>query len=265
MPWSPAMSTTRYERRPPVGELIAYRREPWRVLSVEDVDQGAWSDDARDYWLLRGMPEPTTWHHRPFNVVVESVPGGQMGDLKVGPRHSPTWHVLPEHYAVCVTCGELAPCLAHTAMLQAEAEMARIEKQMRLLPGCCPACQEPITSRQETVTFPGPNLLLPTGSPDPVFHLRRDCRGGAARYEEVWVNADPTRPRSLLTLRCKGLLVVHGDGSAECHGSIDCPSVYAHHGHLTACYAQSHGCGRGCSPVGHPGCRVRRNTTGIRP
>lgn len=262
--WSPAMSTSHYDRRPPVGALIALDRKPWRVRTVEDIPADEWSDEHRDVWLRDGMPDP--WRSRPFRVEVESPAGIEAGTATVGPRNHPTWHVLPEHYAVCVTCGELAPCREHTAMKQAEAEMARLEKQMRLMPGCCPACQEPITSRQQTVTFPGENLLLITGAPDPVFHLRQACRDGAARYEEMWVRADPTRPRSLLTLRCRGLLVVHHDGSAECHGAPDCPSVYAHHGHLTACYAQSHGCGRGCSPVGHPGCRVRRDsTTSIRP
>lgn len=260
--WAPAMSKTHYDRRPPVGQLIALDRKPWRVLTVEDVPADEWSDEHRDRWLDDNMPDP--WHYRPFEVVVEDA-FGQRGRLTVGPRHFASWHVLPEHYAVCVSCGELAPCLHHTSMLAAQRVMKRVEHDMQILPGCCPACQEPITSRQESVTFPGENLLVPLGYPDPTFHLRRACRSGAERYEEMWVAVDPTRPRSLLTLRCTGGIVVHHDGSAECHGAEDCPSVYAHHRHYTACYAQSHGCGRGCSPAGHPGCTLSRATKSIRP
>lgn len=255
--WSPAMCERGYyDRRPPVGALVAFRRTPWRVIAVDDVESNDWDDRTRDEWLALGMPDQ--WHYRPFRVRVESPAGGDRGSMTVHSWNSITWQILPEHYAVCVSCGELAPCLAHTAMKQAERAMVRVEREMQLMPGCCPACQEPITKRQESKTFPGENLLLPFGDPDVTFHMRSACRGGAEQYEEMWVRADPTRSRSLLTLFCEGHIIVHHDGSAECHGAPDCPTVYARHRSYSACYTQSHGCGRGCSPVGHPGCRIAR-------
>ena len=260
--WTPAMREAHYDRRPPVGRLVAHRRQPWRVIAVHDVPSDEWTEQERDAWLDERMPDP--WRRRPFLVDVED-PQGTPGRMRVGPQHTPTWHVLPEHYAVCVSCGELAPCIEHTSMIQAQRVMERVERDMRTLPGCCPACQEPITRRQESVTFTGENLLVPLGAPDPTYHLRNACRSGAARYEEMWVKADPTRPRSLLTLSCEGGVIVHHDGSAECHGAPDCPSVHARHRYYAACYTQSAGCGRGCPAVGHPGCAVRRNKTGIRP
>jgi hypothetical protein len=127
-----------------------------------------------------------------------------------------------------------------------------------VLPGCCWSCAEPITSRQGFRVFLGPNVLLPTALDDPAFHTRQACREGARSYEEAWVRADPSRPRSLLTLFCEGTVIVHGDGSAECFGAKDseCPNVRARHRTSAACYYQSHGCPRGCSRSGHPGTRI---------
>ena len=259
--WTPAMTVRCYDRRPPIGALIAYQRKPWRVLAIDDVDPANWTDDERDYLARPFMGSD----RNPFRIRVEPIGGGKGGGLRVSPWHYRAWHLLPEHYAVCVSCGELAPCLAHTSMLAAQEAMKRAERDMATLPGCCPSCQEPITHRQESVTFPGDNLLNPTAESGPTFHLRRACRGGAERYEEMWVRADPTRPRSLLTLSCGGSVIVHGDGSAECHGAEDCPSIHARHGHYAACYVQSHGCGRGCTRSGHPGTRVAGRPRGVQP
>lgn len=260
--WSPAMAERHYDRRPPVGRLVAVQRKAWRVQSVEDIAPCDWSDESRDRWVTERMPDP--WTRAPFRVIVTPAEGGQEHSTVIEGGRYVTWHVLPEHYAVCVSCGELAPCREHTSMVQAQAVMERVERDMRTLPGCCPACQEPITKRQQSVTFPGDNLLVPLGSPDVTYHLRNACRSSAARYEEMWVQADPTRPRSLLTLFCEGGVIVHQDGSAECHGAEGCPSVYARHRHYAACYAQTHGCGRGCSRVGHPGRRIANYPKGVR-
>jgi hypothetical protein len=62
------------------------------------------------------------------------------------------------------------------------------------LPGCCHACREPITARQKSVTFEGPNLLFPElGDDSAVFHLREMCRWAARRYDETWTKAQPGR------------------------------------------------------------------------
>lgn len=256
--WQPAMVVRHYDRRPPVGGLIAYQRKAWRVLAVEDYPREEWTAEQEEAWAGRAIRG-----HEPMRVEVSSPDGSEVGRMTVGPRYV-SWDVLPEHYAVCVSCGELAPCVEHTSMVAAQAAMAQAERDMATLPGCCAACQEPVTHRQEAVRFPGENLLVPLGSPGVIFHLRRSCRGSAARYEEMWVAADPTRPRSLLTLSCEGSLIVHGDGSAECHSADPCPSIYADHRVIAACYTQSHGCGRGCSVTGHPGARAPR-AQGIRP
>lgn len=254
--WDPAVRGTDWEgRKPPVGALIAWNRRPLRVVEVRDQPPGDWDEKARDQWLEAGMPEP--WHRAPFEVHVRPVGGGKRTMGIIQPWHYGWARPLPDHYAVCVHCGELAPCREITAQRQARQEMAAFERLANVLPGCCWGCSEPITARQRAVTFPGENLLMPTAGPDVTFHLRRTCFGAAARYEERWVTADPRRPRSLLTLRCAGSVIVHADGSAECFGAVDsdCPSTHAWHRGWSACYAQTHGCGQGCSPVGHPGCQ----------
>lgn len=257
--WRPALTErVCYDRRPPVDGVIGFRGKPYRVLAIDEVHPSNWTDDERDAWQQAGMPDP--WRLAPFRVRVLPLPGGEPHGMRVGPQHRVTWHLLPEHYAVCVSCGEVAPCSELTGQRQAEREMVRFERLAGILPGCCWGCTEPLTARQKTYTFEGENAWMPT-APAPVFHARQACRSSAAAYEDAWVAADPNRPRSLLTLRCVGRVVVHHDGTAECFGAAesDCPNVLARHVSYTACYAQSHGCPRDCPREGHPGATLRRH------
>jgi len=249
------------ERLPAIGSLVAYDFQPHRVLSHDPVHNANWTEQERDAWMQAGMPDP--WPLAPVRVAVENLTTGKRYGFRIPPVHFLPYGwlpALPEHYAVCWQCGDLAPCREVEAQGEAEREMVVFDKLANVMPGCCWSCSEPITSRQHATTFAGPNLLLPTAPADPSFHLRRDCRSGAAKYEEMWVAADPTRSRSLLTLTCTGTVVVHHDGSAECFGAVesDCPSVYAGHRSHTACYSWNLDCPRGCPKAGHPGCAMTR-------
>jgi hypothetical protein len=254
MDWRPAICERTYGRRPEVGCLIGQNHAVWRVTGVEEINPGDWSERARDEWMQFGMPDP--WERRPFRVLATKPQGGPQHSMLVEPWNFVAWQVVPEHYAVCSECGDPAPCRDLLGQRQAAKELAKAEADMSLPDGCCPACREPITTRQKTHRFPGPNLLNPFGLPDVEFHTRRKCHHGAAKYEHMWVAADPSRQRSLLTLRCDGGVVVHADGTGECHGAEDCPNIYARHNSYRACYTQSHGCGRGCSSANHPGTRL---------
>lgn len=244
--WSPAIVARggRLPRRPEVGWIIAADRKPWVVLEVRDGDG----------------------QEVEYEVFVRPLDGTKHYGMRVPPHTYQAFHHLPEHFAVCHSCGELAPCREHERGLYAAREAERMEHELKLLPGCCPACQEPITSRQQTIDFPGEHVFNPFMPSDPVFHTRRKCLGGARRYENAWVAADPTRPRSLLTMYCEGTVIVHQDGSAECFGAAnsDCPSVHADHRCYAACYTESQGCGRGCSRIGHPGTRIAGRPQGLR-
>lgn len=259
MTWRPAQSGGHLRDWPEPGELVAVNRTPYRVVEVRARELVDWSAESRDEWEASGFPEP--WQYAPHALVCQPVTGGRPVHFSVNRRH--LWshvHRLPEHYAVCAQCGELAPCMETTSAQQAAVEMERFERLANILPGCCWSCGEPITSRQHALTYDGPNVWMPTAPEGVRFHERRACLSAATRYENDWAAADAARRRTLLTLACAGTLTVHADGSAECYGaeSSDCPTIHARHRGYQACFTLTHGCPLGCSQVGHPGCHVRR-------
>ncbi|WP_405852949.1 hypothetical protein OG571_47680 (plasmid) [Streptomyces sp. NBC_01369] len=129
------------------------------------------------------------------------------------------WYTLPEHYGVCRICRELPPCrhVHNDAIMDRASE--RMAKDMAIMPGVCHGCREPITKRQKTFAFPGPNLIRPDlGNDSAIFHTRRDCLATARSYDERWAAAEPQRTRLLY---CEGTVTVHHDESRECD-SLDC-------------------------------------------
>lgn len=261
--WNPE-GVKRPDGRPEVGTVVAHDRRAWQVMHVAVVDPE--SDEERD--LMRAVTAPFRDRQMPYRITLRRLHGAKherensVGDVAFRVRAGSHYPQPFPAYAngrvpLCSCCGHPWPCLEADQQAQAAKELKAAEREMSLLPGCCPACREPVTSRQRSITFGGPNVRNPLAE-GPTFHLRRRCWGEAARYEEAWFQAEPGRQRSLLTLSCAGTLIVHGDGTAECFGAdgSDCPSPYAHHRGYTACYLQGHGCGRGCSRVGHPGTSV---------
>lgn len=259
--WRPEGVADRFGggKRPAVGDVVAYDRRAWEVRHVADADPTP--EEAEKLALY---VEPYRDTMRPYRMSLRRVYGerhereNSAGDIALRATVS-SYNGLPVYpngrVPLCSCHGHPWPCLEADQQAEAEKELKRAEKALRLLPGCCPACEEPVTSRQRSITFGGPNVTNPLAE-GPTFHLRRKCYSAAAVYEEKWVAAEPGRARSLLTLRCEGTVVVHHDGTAECYGAAfsDCPSVHARHRAYTSCYLQSHGCGRGCTPAGHPGC-----------
>lgn len=260
--WHPLGVAREYgRRRPSVGDLVAYDYRAWEVTHVQVRDF-----EADDEERLRGYRPEYRDEMRPYSVTLRRVHGAPHD--RENSRREIELRVRAFAYGgfdryenrrvpLCSCHGHPWPCMDAEQQEQAEKELKAAEKVLRLMPGCCPACEEPVTSRQRSITFGGPNVTNPLAE-GPTFHLRRKCRNAAATYEEKWVTAEPGRQRSLLTLSCAGTVIVHADGSAECFGAdkSDCPSVYARHRRYSACYIQSHGCGRGCTPTGHPGTRI---------
>jgi hypothetical protein len=213
--WMPSSADhTRYfyaDADPPhVGSLLGNERTVYRVLDVRERDLVDWdpNDEGRfrqaSKALDRGEPNldyqkgwdgrPETWCNRPRAVVVQPVSGGKPKHLRFPHRGWRQWYALPEHYAVCVSCGEPYPCLHFDAEREAGREMKRVEQLMSVPPGGCWHCLEPITSRQKAFAFPGENLLLP-GGPPPSFHQRSSggCYDAAYQYRKRWLAADPAR------------------------------------------------------------------------
>lgn len=260
--WRPEGVAREYgRRRPTVGDLVAYDYRAWEVAHVKMRD---FEDD--DQARATGYRPQHYDEMRPYSVSLRRIHGErhehENSRQEIGLRVRAFTYGGFDRYAdgrvpLCSCHGHPWPCRDSDQQAQAEKEIKAAEKELRLLPGCCPACEEPVTSRQKAITFGGPNVRNPLAE-GPTFHLRRKCQHAAAKYEDAWVAAEPGRQRSLLTLTCAGTVIVHGDGTAECFGAdeSDCPSVFARHRGYSACYIQSHGCGRGCSPVGHPGTRI---------
>lgn len=261
--WFPD-GTAHYEpgTRPAVGDVVPYGRRAWTVTHIAD-------DDLRpeEEAYVQGYTAAWREKQRPYLISLRRLHGAaherenSAGDLalRVSVRGRLDRRYPNGRVPLCSCCGHPWPCLAADQERQAEKELEAAERELALMPGCCPACGEPVTSRQRGITFEGPNVRNPLAS-NPTFHLRQQCQGAAARYEDSWVAADPRRKRSLLTLRCSGTVIVHADGTGECFGADAadgyCPSIHARHRAMYACYTQTLGCGRDCSREGHPGTRL---------
>lgn len=249
------------QARPQVGDVVAYDRRAWEVRDIVDADA-----THEEQERLATLVEPYRTERRPFRVTLRRIHGAPHERensardiaLRVRANAYRPFPVYPNgRVPLCSCCNEPWPCLDADQQAQAAKELREAERQLRVMPGCCPACEEPVTSRQRSITFGGPNVRNPLAE-GPTFHLRRRCYGAAAKYEDLWVADEPGRARSLLTLSCSGTVIVHQDGDAECFGAdgSDCPSVFARHRGYMACYIQGHGCGRGCQSTGHPGTRI---------
>lgn len=208
-----------------VEQLVIWERRAHRVVETRERDLTDWPEQYREQWVKQGMPEAATWAARPFIVVVRPD-----DDQATKPQHligpaNHMWQTLPEHYAICRLCGELPPCRhVHNEKIATRAA-ERFEKEMAILPGCCHACREPITRRQKSVRFTGPNLIRPDlGDDSAIFHLRSKCHGAVRQYDERWAKATG-KPRRFF---CEGTLTVHLGGSTDCTELAACPGLVDH-------------------------------------
>jgi hypothetical protein len=230
------------------GDLIVVDRKIWSVIEARPDPVVDWHEQDHRYYEWHCGPSEVVpgqirrrkpnegcsreeWPLRPLCVMAEPSGGGTREHFEVRPYLRPRAYVLHPHYPVCASCREPYPCreLDIEAAIDKQAEeFARLEA---IMPGCCWACEEPVTSRHKAMSFDGENLLLPGGSPV-VFHLRQKSKGGvsclhsAMDYEERWVPAGAGRR---WRLSCPGNLVRHLDGQ-ECSELTDCPGPDVRHG-----------------------------------
>lgn len=210
--WRPQAARLSYGL-PEVGQLLAIAFEAWRVVDVIE------SDDRHD-------------------VIVRRESDGEKGKRR-GVRvpkgtRKPQWYVLPEHYAICRTCEQVPPCRDEWAASVADdvaKEQARYD-----MPGICPACREPVTSRQQSVTML--NVIVPLGA-DVTFHRRSRCIASAVQYEQRLCAQTGDR----LKLSCSGFQVQHLDGLQEC-AEPECPDPAVHHRGFAMCYVSNVPCVR---------------------
>jgi hypothetical protein len=206
--------------------LVIWDRQAYRVIEVRERDEVDWPERFRQAWVNAGMPDPKTWSSRPMVVVVRRDEQPTAKPLHLCAPASASWRTLPEHYAVCRLCHEIPPCRHVHNKTIAERATERFEKEMAILPGMCHACREPITRRQKSVGFPGPNLIRPDlGDDSAIFHLRTKCHGSVRAYDERWAKATGKARRFF----CEGTLTVHHNGELECTDPATCPSGEVDH------------------------------------
>lgn len=229
---------------PESGQLIAYRdRRAWRVVEVTDREPANWHEETTRVWRLAGEPDPSTWSGQERVILAEpargaAADGSDRRGLPLFPwAHDTQWWPLPDPYPACVDCGRLWPCPCDNRNREAAEALAELERLGRILPGCCWACGEPVSSRHHSVVFDGENLLLPGAGPV-VFHTSRNrkagsrrCRSVAEQYERRWLEAAPGR---LARLTCPGSMWRH-PGYAECTVGDLCPGGQASHDHWHHC------------------------------
>jgi len=190
------------------GHVVVFDRQPWRILEINEYRDHPWPLSYEQAWRehlelwrhsedLRRMngrvnalpPDRADFYKRPVILVLrnENFP-------RSAPKHwcapiGHNWQVLPEHYAVCRTCGELPPC--HNGEYRGEIGprmAAQSEGGALCVPaGCCIGCAEPIKPRMRTVRFPGPNLWYPDlGEGSAIFHARAACADQVECYRLQW-------------------------------------------------------------------------------
>lgn len=225
--WNPS-GTNRAWTPPEVGSLIALEHAVWRVIEIRYVPEVDWTDLDRRRAADRNA-KPLVVALRPASLVGDD-PKLRSRDVHLRGSTRSRWDVYPgEHYPVCGKCAEPLPCREQMADRMVDAATARMDQYSTS--GVCPACSEPITSRQKTITF-ADNTEIP-GGPPVMFHARRGCRFSATQYEEKWAAADPEHRR--VTMSCPGWITNHGDGTYECSREHDCPGLKARHQSFRRC------------------------------
>lgn len=230
---------------PEAGDLVPFEHAVYRVISVRDLPEEHWNDQDRAVKpefrkALRLRPVELADHPDPVKAA--------SGDRHIASARHHSWHRYPtEHYPVCASCAEPLPCREELGRKHAEDAVTRMGRYE--LAGVCPACEKPVSARQKSITF-GENLEV-LGGPPVTFHLRRQCRYPAEKYEKRWAAADPENRRCRLS--CPGHLTNHNDGTYGCTQLTDCPGPSTRHVSYSVCrcpdcHAQPWRWGRGCHP-----------------
>ncbi|MHA6764743.1 hypothetical protein [Streptacidiphilus sp. PAMC 29251] len=179
------------------GMLVILNRQPKRIVEIREQPDDLWPEAFEKQWLgcladhERFHPdkprlERAAWRDRPVVVVlVADKPRAKEEHWQFPASYR--WDVLPEHYSVCRSCGQLPPCDEEIADEAVDRAVGRTEHLMSIQSGCCLGCGEAITSRMTATRFPGPNLWRPDmGDGTAVFHARAGCSTFVYQYRELW-------------------------------------------------------------------------------
>ena len=145
------------------GDLIAFEHQVWRVIDV------AVLEDKQVRTIIRPAADDPTWTATDADKHLRWSPYARV------PRYPQA-----DHLPVCGDCGGPWPCRE----LHVRREMARdLDRATRYeLAGVCPACGEPVTTRQTRQTW-RVNLYAFDRDQPVTFHLRRQCVQEAMDYD----------------------------------------------------------------------------------
>lgn len=167
-------------RAPEVGDLVvrdATQTHPGVVRRIVKVRDDVREDRA--VWIIEHVDldaEPTT---------SERKSAGFWADVG--------WPRMDAHYPICGTCRDLMPC--QHVVIDRIAQHSGETFERHNMPGVCPSCREPVTHRQQAITFDRNLYAL-----GPVtFHLRKKCRPLACDYDRAVHHDD-----GLYELTCPG-------------------------------------------------------------
>lgn len=169
-PW-PEWSKRKSTKNLVVGDRIAFDHAMWRVHEVTKRDPVD-VVDQRDYMVIL----------RPINLPSTMTADKADKHWSASAYHS--WSTYPnDHYPVCAVCHEPQPC--RDQLIEKEVTEASERMQRYEIPGVCPSCSEPVTTRHLRQTWPD-NLVTMSGQPV-TFHLRQKCADEARRYDREWI------------------------------------------------------------------------------
>lgn len=235
LPYRWHASGARSTNEPEPGMLWPYEHVVYRIIEVKPVPESDWTDKEREYVASTVPAYRQTVLPGYIAVRPASITSGDVRDrdhdrhFRFGGRYMRLDVYDDEHYPICAQCLEPLPCrdqMAERVSTEAITHMTRYETA-----GICPACEEVVSRRQQSQTWPD-NAVIPQGPPV-TFHLRSKCHYEAVRYEKQWVAADPDRRRARLS--CDGMVTNHNDGTYQCTQLTECPGPAAEHRSYTVC------------------------------
>lgn len=230
------------DKAPEVGNLVALWHRTWRVIEINDAPEVDWTDEDRA--ALEAIKPSYRHRRRPVHVILGAEPEptdpvaarNQRVSISMGGARTYLLPTYPsEHWMACGRCGEPAPCREEMGKRLAQQAMTRMARYE--MAGVCPACCEPVTARQKSLTWEDNVVVI--GGPPVTYHAgRAGCRYSAADYEKAWVAADPERRRAVLS--CTGHVTNHGPRLYSCTEGVECPGPSAQHRSYDTCRCPEH-------------------------
>lgn len=208
--WFPVGTADRWARnRVAIGDVVAYDFRAWEVTHLRVDDFG----EDEEQVATRYRPDARE-RMRPYSVSLRRLHG------PVHPRENSRQEIALrvrafaiggfERYdegrvPLCSCCGHPWPCRMVEAKKDAE-DQARVmdERMSRVGVGVCYGCGEPITRRQESITYPEGNVDFP-GYPPPRFHTRKKCAGARWSYDKRRAALYPDKPEVTSDESAKGM------------------------------------------------------------